>query len=322
MKTIMKSWIRALMLLCTVCMVAACENSNETIGTGEVEFEITDAPSDDAQINGVFVTVADVLVDGQSIAGFSGKQTINLKAYQEGTTQLLGSAELAARSYSNLTLVLDLDEDAHGNAPGCYVRTVDNQKYKLASSASGKLEIALNKVWTVTNNAKTRVVMDIDLRKAIRYSSEPEVRYTFAGMNDLRSSVRVVTRDRTATIQGTYEGDVSSESEPVIVYAYKKGTFNASAETQAGEGGVMFRNAVNSANVKAGVLANTYTLAFMEEGEYELVFAAYSKDNSTGRYALEALLETDMEVNGTVTPVVKVTAGANLTVKVLVNGMQ
>ncbi len=318
MKTNMKSWIKALMLLCAVMVITACDKS-ENLETGEVEFEITDAPADDAQVKGVYVTVADVKVNGQSIAGFSGKQTINLLAYQEGVTKLLGNAELTARTYNNLTLVLDLDTDAQGNSPGCYVLAVDNAKHKLATTASGKLEIALNKAWTVRENAKSRVVLDVDVRKAIRYSDNAAVRYSFVSESDLRSAIRVVTRENTGTIKGTFSGEMNAESEQVIVYAYKKGTFNASTETQANASGLLFRNAVNSTKVKAGVLSNNYTLAFMEAGEYELVFATYTK-NQSDELTFDGLLNVLIEAGGQVMNLVKVHAGAQVTVQVSVTG--
>jgi len=315
MKKNVKILISATLMLCCIFLATSCNDNENAMGKGEVEFEITDAPSDDATIQGVYVTVADVQVNGKSIAGFSGKQTLNLKTYQEGMTKLLGSAELDARTYSNLTLVLDLNEDANGNFPGCYV-LADNIKYKLANTASGIVQIAISKPWTVRENSKTKIVLDVDLRKAIRYTDDPEMRYAF--QTNLSSSVRLVAREKTGTINGTFDGNIEN-NEQIIVYAYKKGTFNAETETSA-EGSLMFRNAVNSSAVKPGLLENSYTLAFMEEGEYELVFATYSKDTNTGKFNLEALIDASLQVNGKVSNSIKVEAGVNLTVTTKVNG--
>src|SRR5688572_27253765 len=94
--------------------ISACSD-NEPMGKGDVDFEITDAPCDDASVKGVFVTIAEVRIDGKPIPGFT-KQTIDLKAYQEGNTKLLvGAKQLDAKSYNNLTLVLDANTDASGN---------------------------------------------------------------------------------------------------------------------------------------------------------------------------------------------------------------
>jgi len=95
----------------------ACDDTSEPMGKGDVEFEITDAPSDDASVKGVWVTVADLKVDGKSVPSFA-KQTIDLTAYQEGNTKLLATAgQLDAKSYNKLTLVLDLEKDQNGNTP-------------------------------------------------------------------------------------------------------------------------------------------------------------------------------------------------------------
>jgi hypothetical protein len=319
MKTNMKSWMKVILTGCAFLFTIACNDSDEVMGKGDVDFEITDAPSDDVNISGVFVTVADVRVNGQSIPGFTGRQTINLKSYQEGSTKLLGTAQLDAKSHSNLVLVLDLDKDENGNSPGCYVRTADNAKYKLATTASGMMEVALNKAWTVRNNAKTRVVVDVDIRKAVQYSSDPAVRYTFLSVTNLQNSIRVVTSDRTAAIRGTFDGNYDSDQKHVVVYAYKKGTFNASTETQ-NENGVMFRNAVNSALVKSNVTSRTYVLAFMEEGEYELVFVTYTKDSASGKYSFNAILDADAESSSSVTKLVQVKAGIDLQVSVSISG--
>src|SRR6267142_4932408 len=122
MKTNHVSWTKAILFGSAMLMLPACNRSNEPMGKGEAEFQITDAPSDDASIKGVVVTVADIMVDGKSISGFA-KQSIDLKAYQEGNTKLLGTAQLDAKAYNSITLVLDADADASGNSPGCYVLT-------------------------------------------------------------------------------------------------------------------------------------------------------------------------------------------------------
>jgi hypothetical protein len=318
MKTRRMIWTRVASILGALCITVACDNA-DPMGSGEAEFEITDAPIDDANVEGVFVTVTDVKVNGNSIAGFTGKQTINLKAYQEGTTRLLGNAELNAKTYNSITLVLDLDTDASGNAPGCYVQTADNVKHKLATTATGQLDIAVNKAWAVRQNAKTRIVMDFDLRKSVRYTGEETVKYSFVSASELNAAVRVVDRSKSATIQGTFNGDFDSGTERVAVYAYKKGTYNAATETQADDGGVMFKNAVSSTMVKTEVLANSYTLAFMEAGEYNLVFVQFTKDNASGRFMFNSVLNTQTSVDGTISNIITVKAGINVTATVSVN---
>ncbi len=97
---------------------------------GRVNLEITDAPSDDPNIKGVFVTVAEVKIDGKTFDGFKGKTTIELSAYHSGRTEALGLGELETGSYKELTIVLDYETDAQGNSPGCYALTKNDEKEK------------------------------------------------------------------------------------------------------------------------------------------------------------------------------------------------
>jgi uncharacterized protein DUF4382 len=314
------SWIKAIFFGCAMTMFAACDESNEPIGEGDVEFEITDAPVDDASIKSVVVTVAEVKVDGQSISGFT-KQTIDLKAYQDGNTKLLGTSHMAARSYSKVTLVLDLDTDANGNAPGCYAMTQDNMKYKLKSTTSGKTDVSINQSWRATKNATTKIVMDFDLRKSIRYSDDPAIRYSFVSDDNLQAAVRLVAKEKSGTIKGSYQESSSVDADKIIVYAYKKGTFNATTETEAqGADGIQFKNAVASAQVKEGLTGKFFTIAYLPEGEYELHFAAYSKNATTGRVAFEAMLKSENNVNGSVANIIKVQASSSITISSTING--
>src|SRR5258706_16088451 len=125
MKTNYVGWTRAVLFGAAMFMLPACDRSNDPMGKGDAEFQITDAPSDDASIKSVFVTVTDIKVDGKSVSGFT-KQTIDLKAYQEGNTKVLGTGTVDAKAYSTVLLVLDADADAAGASPGCYVLTTDN----------------------------------------------------------------------------------------------------------------------------------------------------------------------------------------------------
>ena len=314
------SWVKAIFFGCAMTMFAACDDSNEPAGTGEVQFEITDAPIDDANVKGVFVTVADIKVDGKSVSGFT-KQTIDLTAYQDGNTKLLGSQQMAAKGYSNVTLVLDLKQDENGNEPGCYVLSQDNSKFRLKTTAEGTSEIALKQYWNVRNNATTKLVMDFDLRKSLRYSNDPLLRYSFVSDANLRAAIRVVTKEMSGTIKGSYQENSSVDGDRIVVYAYKKGTFNATTETQAqGEDQIMFKNAVASAQVRETLTGRAYTLAYLPEGEYELHFAAYKEDTTSGRVGFASMLKSESSANGSVGNIIRVQAGISLSISTTING--
>jgi hypothetical protein len=313
--------MKAFLFGCAVAMFTACNDSEEPMGQGEVAFEITDAPVDDASIKSVVVTVADIKVDGQSLAGFT-KQTIDLKAYFDGNTKALGSATMDARTYSNVVLVLDLDADAQGGAPGCYALGQDNVKYKLKSTSSGKLDLGISQSWKAVKDSQAKIVMDFDLRKSIRYSDDPAIRYSFVSDNNLEAAVRLVAKEKAGTIKGSYQESSEVDAEKIIVYAYKKGTFNATAETQAqGTDGIYFKNAFASAEVKESLTGNVFTVAFLPEGEYELYFAAYSKNTANGRMTFDAMLQSETSVNGSVASIIKVKAATSINISASIKGI-
>ena len=314
-------WINAAMVGLAMASFVACSDEPGTNGKGQVDFEITDAPSDDANIKSVMVTVAEVKVNGQAIEGFT-KQTIDLKAYQEGSTKLLGTQELDAKSYNNITLVLDLNTDENGSEPGCYVLTQDGAKFKLKSSSSGTYDLNLNQSWSVKSSSKTKVVMDFDLRKSIRYSDDMSIKYNFVSDDNLRGAVRVIARENSGTIKGSFEDESDSNADRIIVYAYKKGTFNATTETEAqGIDQVTFKNAVASAEVKGTLTGRTYILAFLPEGDYELHFAAYSKNPDTGRYVYAARLQSETSAEGSIANTIKVKAGVSVNISSTIKGV-
>ncbi len=302
------------LLVGAVLLFQGCSKNDNAMGSGDAEYQITDAPIDDANVNGVFVTISDVQVDGKSISGFT-KQTIDLKAYSEGNTKLLGTSHLDAKSYSNLTLVLDNNTDASGNSPGSYVLS-DGTKYKLSNNAT--TSIVINNSWNVTKNAKSTVIIDFDIRKAIHAMSDAAVRYNFVSNDNLQSSVRIVNQDKAGTISGTYSEQVNTNADKIVVYAYKKGTYNAGTETTAqGDDAIMFKNSVTSAEVKGSLTAKTYKLAFLEAGDYELHFVSYKKDENN-HFVLQSALQSNTTASGSagnlVTVQTGVTANASSTI--------
>jgi Domain of unknown function (DUF4382) len=319
-----RSWMIAMLAACAFLSFTRCDdddNNNTATEKGQVQFEITDAPSDDANIKSVFVTIADIKVDGQSVSGFS-KQTVDLKAYQKGNTKVLGISELDAQSYNTITLVLDLDNSSDGSGPGSYVLTEDNTKHKLGNSAasSGRMEILLNKNWTVQTGTTSALVMDFDLRKSLAYTANStSAKYSFASPANMQSAIRVVAKENTGTVRGTYTEQVASNADLVVVYAYKKGGFNAS-EAQP-QNDVPFKNAVASAKVDIALAGNTYVLPFMESGEYELYFVSYGKDALSDRFIYRSLLQSDTMVNGSVTTTITVQAKSEVSVSAIIKGI-
>ncbi len=253
-------------------------------GSAPTAIKITDAPIDNASVTGAFVTIADIKLDGQSVQGFT-KTTVNVAAYQNGSTTTIGNFNLEGRSYSSLTFVLDYDTDANGNSPGSYVLTTGNVKHKLQSTSNS---ITVTKNFTLQSNASNSIVADFDLRKMIIHQTgNPSDQYDFATAAELQSSIRVIAQNQTGTMSGTLTDNVSASGK-VVAYVYKKGTYNRTVEMQEqGASGIQFKNAVNSSLVASN---GTYQLHFLESGAYEVHFASYKDTNADGEYELQGTL--------------------------------
>ncbi|MBT8281179.1 MAG: DUF4382 domain-containing protein [Muriicola sp.] len=280
----------SILVLTTIFLFQSCsKDDNEADMSGETydtSFKITDAPIDNANVEGVFVTITDVKVDGNSLEGFNAT-TVNLAALVNGQTATLGNLDLAARTYSNMELVLDYETDVEGNSPGCYVALANGAKDKLTASAN---TISVNDSFEVFANTTNEVVFDFDLRKTIKEEQGTlESDFEFVSMSELSAGIRTVNEETTGEISGA-ANDAEDTSDRIVVYAYEKGTFNAETETNGqGESNVTFKNAVTSSVVNS--TTGSYTLSFLEEGEYELVFASYNKDGDV--FYFNALLEAE-----------------------------
>ena len=152
-----------LFLMLVLVVTASCSKDDDgsTTQSSDARFYITDAPTDNTNVNGVIVTIADVKVNGVSVENFT-RTTIDLMQYQNGLTQLLGDLELQSGNYTNVELVLDYDTDASGNAPGCYVELVNGAKDEIQATANS---IVINDGFQVLPSLTNNIIIDFDIRK-------------------------------------------------------------------------------------------------------------------------------------------------------------
>ncbi|HLO45089.1 MAG TPA: DUF4382 domain-containing protein [Leadbetterella sp.] len=232
---------------------------------GSLSLSITDAPIDQADVSAVFVTITEIKVDGKTFSGFKGPKTVNLLALQNGNTLELGKGNAAVDSYSTLTLVIDAAKDEVQNAPGCYITKTNGTKQAIEISGNGATEIDLKpKNFSVNENANTEIVMDFDLRKSIKSKNNG---FAFVTLGELKSAVRAENKTATGTLKGKIENYALAKSD-VVVYVYKKGTFNSSKEINGqGSSDIKFANAITSAKADAN---GNFTLAYLPAGEYEI----------------------------------------------------
>lgn len=318
MKTInTKICLSAVLLIsgASLLTLTSCKKDDTSSGNAPTTIKVTDAPIDDASVTGAFVTITDIQLDGRSVQGFT-KSTVDIRAFQNGNTHTLGNFNLEGKTYNNLTFVLDFNTDASGNAPGSYVVTTGGVKHKLQSSSN---IITVNKNLTLQGNAANSIVADFDLRKMIvAQTGGGADRYDFATAAELATSIRVVAEGNTGKITGTLT-DPLSGSAKVVAYAYKKGTYNRSAEMQgSGASNIRFKNAVSSSLVASG---GSYQLHFLESGDYEVHFASYKDTNNDGIFELMGTLVVNsaagidilnLKVNSNATLTANVTATAVL----------
>lgn len=314
----------AFSILFLLITLSSCDQGiQEPEETGELKMSVTDAPVDDAEVQGVFVTVTEIRVDGESYSGFTGKQTIDLMAYQHGDTYLLGNEELKAGTYNELTLVLDLDSDADGNSPGCYVMTQDGRRENLANNISGTMELDVSKNFQVTANNTTELVVDVDLRKAIRYEGDDNVsnrNYQFATQSDLNASLRAVSQEEASTVTGNFEAGAFTNPDKVVVYLYEEGTFDRDQEEVEADTDVRFQGALTSSLAAESNGSFSYELNFIEPGDYEVVLVVLEEE-SNGSTAFSGFLQTSFSLNGAVTSAVTVEAGFSATLDLTIWGL-
>ncbi|HWA36138.1 MAG TPA: DUF4382 domain-containing protein [Cyclobacteriaceae bacterium] len=301
------------------CVFGCSVSTDPSVQMGTAEFHIADAPSDDESVRSVFVTVTDVRVEGSPIPDFV-PLTIDLAALKEGKTQVLGTSTFIATAFKTVTLVINTNVDAAGQTPGAYVQTFDDAKYKLKDG--GTMEITIEKRWSVPPNAKVSVVVDVDLRKAIKESADPAVRYAFVSDANLGSAFRITTKEESSTISGTYAEQVASGADKVIVYAYKNGTFDLTTESQPQtEDAIFFRNAVTSAAVPNTGSVNFYSLFFIEPGDYQLFFAAYKRDAASGKLLFQGVLKSTTVFQAAASDYITVQAGIPAMVATTITGI-
>ncbi len=241
---------------------------------------ITDAPIDDPLYIGVYITITDLQVNGESLSEFDGPMTVKLSDLTNGIQQELVDAEVSTGEYDVIAITLDFDQDETGNAPGCYAMTTYERKIDLSNGRGGSETIQLSKKLSITEDEPINLVLDFDLRKSIR-TSQPgdESEISFLTGNDLSHAMRVVREEETGTITGQLRNSLFSQEivNTFNVYAYPRGTFNKSTEQYDQDGdGIPFENAITSTRVQVFPGQNgTFSLHYLEAGDYDVVVEAF-----------------------------------------------
>lgn len=297
------------MLLLAALALGACRKDGSA--DANLRIAMTDAPVDDARVKGVFITVVDLRVDGQALEGFT-PTTFEISAYQRGALKMLAQTRLDPGTYREITLVLDYSQSVSGQTPGCWVEEHNGTKHPLQSTSA---TLTLSKTFVVSQDKPTILVLDMDLRKAIRRNSTGGSGYALVANAELRAATRVLVQGQTGVLGGHCDNPVTS-SDRILVHAYHKGTYNALLERIEVQG-LAFGNAVTSAAVDA---RGDYELHFLPPGDYELVFVACKDLNGNGEMDLQGTLLLNV-LTGQDLKAVSVQAESRTSVNVRVSGL-
>jgi len=246
--------------------------------TGTVALSVTDAPVDNPDINGVWLTIGEVQYNlasadsgWRSFDDFVGPQKVNLLDYRNGLVFLLGNLKLPSGQYNQVRFLLEIPDEAAKAppaSPGCYVSFKDGSTSPLFVPSGLQTGYKAVGSFQVPMNATVNITADFDLHKSLRLSANGE-RYL------LQPTIRLVVDNQAGAIEGAV---ANLPAQKVTVFAYADGTYADSEAVVAQPGDVQFPNAAAGAAVDP--VAQSYRIAFLAAGQYDLVVATVNPDTT------------------------------------------
>lgn len=268
----------------------ACE-SNES-DKGVINLSITDAPVDQDNISGVFITVTGIQYHTDAkgwitFEEFEGPQVFNLLDLTRGESDMLGSFELNGGKYTQLRFMLEAPVQGQGTPsnPGCYVQFTDLSTLPLFVPSGSESGFKAVGEFTVPINGDVDITADFDVRKSIIATNNTE-QYI------LKPTIRIVVDNQA----GSIKGDIASAPADVtvIIYAYESGSYNESETVAASEESPLFPNAISS-DVVCDL--NKYHIAYLAEGTYDLVVTTITGEEAPHVVALIENIEVESKNN-------------------------
>jgi hypothetical protein len=236
--------------------------SSTASNTGTVSLRLTDAPTDDENVKGVYVTFdalryqyADSNDSWQDV-DLNESRTINLLDLQDGNTTLLNQVDLPAGEIAHVRFVLNTNE--------CYVDLVVGGMQPLEVPSGDQTGFKAIGGFTIPAGGTVNVTADFDVRKSVTVTGnvEKNVNVTYK----LRPTIKIIDNIEVGEINGTMTLDLDENVSSVIVYAYEDGSWDANESNSTNN----FGNAVLSTDATDG----SYTLPWLTVGTYDLVVAS------------------------------------------------
>jgi opacity protein-like surface antigen len=241
-----------LMTLITGCGGGGGTTSN----TGTVSLKLTDAPIDDENVAGVYVTFTALRYqykdsnESWQDVDLNESRTINLLDLQDGNTTLLNKVELPAGEIQHVRFVLDTDN--------CYITFKDDTNTSLVLEVPSGDQTGYKSTngFVIAAGGTTNITADFDVRKSVTVTGQ--------GRYKLNPTIKLIDNIEVGEINGTMTLDANGSK--VIVYAYTDGSFDESESNVTSN----FGNAVLSTDATDG----SYTLPWLTTGVYDLIVVA------------------------------------------------
>ena len=251
-----------------VLFFAACSDEQSN---GRVKIYLTDAPVDGSQVDALFLSITKIELKGSSgwttLKEFSTPLSIDILDYQNGNSFFVTEETLKADTYTEVRLIVQAAEAGSSpqTNPGCFLQMKDGTRKELFVPSGGQSGYKVKGAFTLPPDGTVAVTLDFDARKSVVATGN--------GRYLLKPTVRLIANQDAALIEGKFAEH--SAYAKTVVYAYAKGTFDINEAETPASGETRFSNAITSTALDA---SGNFKLAFLEPGDYELVFAAHAAD--------------------------------------------
>jgi hypothetical protein len=250
-------------------LFTACEKENGETGT--LKLYITDSPIDTDGIKSVFITVTGIHYHTSEsgwkvVEEYEGPKKFDLLELQRGNSELLGSFELKAGTYTQIRFMLDSPVRGGGprSNPGSYLVFDDGSEQNLFVPSGAQTGYKAVGTFTVPMNGTVEVTADFDVRKSV-------VKAGVSGKYILKPTIRLQVNNQAGQIEGEVV-NIPGETE-VVIYAYKSAAYEESEADDPADEEIRFPNAVSSDMADEN---GYYHLAYLAPGAYDLVVVSIS----------------------------------------------